>query len=434
MTAPLRRSACPSLAFPMQTGDGLLARINTVTGSISPGELRRVAEAAARHGNGILEVTRRGSLQVRGLTIESAALFSEDVFASGIDIRTGVPVETGPLAGFDQGEVTESRSVSKQIIDKIDKSGFSERLGPKVSVVVDGGGSLSMNDVLADVRLVASSREPGLWVVSVGDTEADARLVARTDSDTAVALCLGLLDAIAEIGRSGRGRALPEAAISSACDTVGLRFEPNAELPGRRQAPSPRSPIGRFTLTENRYALGVGLPYGQASASQIHMLCQALKDAAVSEFRFAPDHALLAICNSDAIVSRVMSAAQEIGLITEQDDPRLRIVACAGAPACASATIATKAIAAEIASHGLLPADGQVHVSGCPKGCAEPASAAISIIGTQDGARILNGRAGQEFAHVAEREVAAAFQRVMRSRDMGRETSAAFAVPPRNSG
>ena len=39
MNAPLRRGACPALAAPMQTGDGLLVRLNPVAG-------RTVAQAA----------------------------------------------------------------------------------------------------------------------------------------------------------------------------------------------------------------------------------------------------------------------------------------------------------------------------------------------------------------------------------------------------
>jgi len=39
MTAELRRGACPTLKAPMQTGDGLLARLNPVAGGLSPKSL-----------------------------------------------------------------------------------------------------------------------------------------------------------------------------------------------------------------------------------------------------------------------------------------------------------------------------------------------------------------------------------------------------------
>ncbi|RUT80710.1 hypothetical protein EOD14_32830, partial [Mesorhizobium sp. M7A.T.Ca.US.000.02.1.1] len=80
MNAFSRRGACPALSVPMQTGDGLLVRLNPVaggpssggptsggptsggptsggptSGGLSPKLLIGLAESALRHGNGIME-------------------------------------------------------------------------------------------------------------------------------------------------------------------------------------------------------------------------------------------------------------------------------------------------------------------------------------------------------------------------------------------
>ena len=73
MNAFSRRGACPALSAPMQTGDGLLVRLNPVAGGLPPKLLIGLAESALKRGNGIMEVTARGSLQIRGLTAASAA-------------------------------------------------------------------------------------------------------------------------------------------------------------------------------------------------------------------------------------------------------------------------------------------------------------------------------------------------------------------------
>ncbi len=70
--APRRRGACPALSAPMQTGDGLLVRLMP-EGALSPAMLAGLAAAAAEFGNGIVEVTARGSLQLRGLAAETVA-------------------------------------------------------------------------------------------------------------------------------------------------------------------------------------------------------------------------------------------------------------------------------------------------------------------------------------------------------------------------
>ncbi len=440
MSASMRRNACPSLAVPMPTGDGLLARINTVNGCISPCHLALIAETAGRHGNGVMEVTRRGSLQIRGLTEESAQRFSQEILSSGIDVRSGVPVETGPLAGVDPFELMDSRSTTDQIIDRIEEEDFRRLLAPKFSIVVDGGGQLSMGGVLADVRLTATETEAGAqWKVSVGGTMANARPVAITPNNCTIQLAVELLRAIAELGRSARGKDLSAERISQACRTVGVEEFGSTERQWAivsRQSPDHQAgklPVGFFRLRQNHVAVGTALPFGQATTKQIGRFAQTIQRMGVREIRLAFGHALLAICADDFTVSDIVKAAGETGFITDPNDPRLRIVACAGAPACTSATIHAKEIAAEIAGSATLPESGLVHVSGCEKGCSKPPSAAFSIIGTSEGARIVDGNTGVELDRVAEREVAAAFQRVMSRRDMGRETGSASAMRHGNS-
>ena len=63
--APARRGWCPSLMRPMPSGDGLLARVHPRLGILSAAQLRALAEAARRYGNGHLDVTARGNLQIR---------------------------------------------------------------------------------------------------------------------------------------------------------------------------------------------------------------------------------------------------------------------------------------------------------------------------------------------------------------------------------
>src|SRR5690606_29163688 len=143
-TAPaMRRGACPALSAPMQTGDGLLVRLATSEGGLTPARLAALCRLATRHGNGIVEVTARGSFQIRGLTLASAPLLESDVAALDLPLREGVPVETSPLAGLDPREVANPLPLARAIREAIAAAGLSAGLGPKVSVVVDGGGARS---------------------------------------------------------------------------------------------------------------------------------------------------------------------------------------------------------------------------------------------------------------------------------------------------
>ncbi len=73
-----RRGACPGLSAPMPTGDGLLVRL-LPAGTIPLDAFGRLCAAARTHGNGIIEITARGSVQIRGLSAASAPLFAATI-------------------------------------------------------------------------------------------------------------------------------------------------------------------------------------------------------------------------------------------------------------------------------------------------------------------------------------------------------------------
>ncbi|RVC58948.1 precorrin-3B synthase, partial [Mesorhizobium sp. M00.F.Ca.ET.038.03.1.1] len=216
MNAFSRRGACPALSAPMQTGDGLMVRLNPVTGGLAPNLLIRLGESALRHGNGIMEVTARGSLQIRGLSAESARMLAAEVDALGIEVRTGVPVETGPLAGIDPQEVADPRPLAERLRAAIEEAGLTARLGPKVSVLVDGGGQLTMDAVAADVRLKAVRAGAGvLWAVSVAGDDQSAKPLAMVEEEASRYVTVAALRMVAEKGRQAHTRDLTERQLNS---------------------------------------------------------------------------------------------------------------------------------------------------------------------------------------------------------------------------
>ncbi|RWQ28862.1 MAG: precorrin-3B synthase, partial [Mesorhizobium sp.] len=230
MNAFSRRGACPALSAPMQTGDGLLVRLNPVAGGLLPKALIGLGESALRHGNGIMEVTARGSLQIRGLTPASARLLAVEVDALGIAVRTGVPVETGPLAGLDTKEIVDPRPLAERIRAAIDEAGLAQRLGPKVSVIVDGGGRLTMDAVTADVRLVATRTNAGIkWQVAVAGDGQNAKPLVTVEDDAARDIAVAMLRMIAEKGREAHARDLTERQLISLASWHS--FAPPSVLP-----------------------------------------------------------------------------------------------------------------------------------------------------------------------------------------------------------
>ena len=76
------RGWCPTVHAPMASGDGLLVRVKPFGGRISSPALHALAEAAASFGNGVIELTRRGNLQIRG--VRDPAAFARAMVAAGL--------------------------------------------------------------------------------------------------------------------------------------------------------------------------------------------------------------------------------------------------------------------------------------------------------------------------------------------------------------
>lgn len=390
MSGFARRGACPALSAPMQTGDGLLARLNPLTGEVSPAQLAGLAHLAQAHGNGILEVTARGSLQFRGLTADSAGRLAEEVASLGIEARTDVPVETGPLAGLDATEAADPRPLAQRLRDAIARAGLRARLGPKVSVVVDGGGLFSLDPIIADVRLVAERGDAAGWRLGIGGDAAGARDCGTFDETGAVEAALEVLDAVAERGLEARAKDLCTAAGAEA-------LRPTQPLSGQADAISRPAPLGILPVKENAQVLTLALPFGSMEAKDIGALARAAELLGAQGIRPAPPRCLVILGLDASGCQRLQTIARELGFIADPADPRLSIAACPGAPACASGLIETRSVASEIAraEPDLLDGSFTLHVSGCGKGCAHPAPAALTVAGAAEGAAfILDGTAG----------------------------------------
>lgn len=373
----------------MQTGDGLLVRLRPAAGSLTPGELRALAALAENFGNGILEITARGNLQVRGLTTATVAPLAAGIADSGITIAEGVAIETPPLAGFDPGEIADPRPLAATL-----RVGIAERrptlvLAPKLSIVVNGGGRFHLQDVAADLRLDALERADGLhWLMSLGGTARSARPVAVFEQERVVSAVIEVLAELSTLGPGARGRDLD-------ADRMRQRWSPDVELPAMFDEPSPWLPAGIHDFGDGRIVLGLGLAYTQTDAGKLAAFLKGAEEVGATEIRLAPRHGLLVLGLSNEAATLARGHALSQGFLASPDDQRNHIATCAGR-ACASALMDTKAVARLLAETGSGLLDGSliVHLSGCAKGCARPVASPLTLVGTPSGqALVVNGTA-----------------------------------------
>jgi precorrin-3B synthase len=180
----------------------------------------------------------------------------------------------------------------------------------------------------------------------------------------------------------------------------------------------PAEPIAVHRLKSGTCALGLGVAFGHAQAGALVELASIAEANGARWVRLAPDRALLLGPLVEAKAAAVRKAAERLGFIVDARDPRRRIVACPGAPSCTSGLIAARSIAAELAPN--LPAAlSVVHVSGCAKGCAHPAPAPLTIVGTSQGCGIVRDGTARDMSeiYVAADNLPALLSRLTKTRE-----------------
>jgi sulfite reductase beta subunit-like hemoprotein len=146
---------------------------------------------------------------------------------------------------------------------------------------------------------------------------------------------------------------------------------------------------------EGPVALLVDAPFGRCTADALDSLADTADAAGANDLRLSPTRGFLLVCRNAGTAEIARKTLAEAGFLTRADDPRGAVAACPGAPACASGSTPTLRDAARLAeafrpfaARGL-----RAHVSGCPKGCAHPGAADLTLVG-RDGQYdvVLSGR------------------------------------------
>lgn len=410
-----RRGACPGLSAPMPTGDGLLVRL-VPAGTIALGAFAGFCAAARRHGNGVIEVTARGSIQVRGLTPSSAPMFATDVAALDIATGDGVPVLTNTLAGLDGDETMDSLALAADLRRAMTSRAIAAKVSAKVAIAIDGGGTLNLAAVPADIRLAAIPA--GRVHVSLGgDSESATGLGAFALPNT-VEAAVRLLEVLARHGRDARVRDfLATEGMNPFHTAIADLLDGDAPPHGARQT---REAIGLHRLRDGSFACGLGLAFGHAGAETLEQLMDIAADAGATGIRAAPDRALLAIGLSQSTTDAFAAAAERLGFIVHAGDPRRHVTACAGAPICASAHIPARVIAPHIAALAAA-SGGTIHISGCAKGCARQQPAALTVIGTAEGCALVRDGSVRDkpFAIITVARLPSAIETMARERETG---------------
>ncbi|NAO97964.1 cobalamin biosynthesis protein CobG [Halomonas sp. Choline-3u-9] len=354
--SPRIKGWCPGAWRPMATGDGLLVRVRPPLGQLSREQTLALCDAAETFGSGLIELTSRANLQLRGVTDESwpplmAFLVEHQLVSDDPEAERQPQMLLAPA--WQKGDATHT-------IARLLQARGSElaAMPGKVGIAIDAGNAPVLGDSAADFRIERSTK--GSLLVR---TDGYALGTTVSDTEAVIEQLIRLTHWFVDTGgwESGRMR------------------RHTAPLPDWAPADTaPASPGEKLALGEHREGMVVGLPFGRVAANTLrNAVSQTVSSVQVTPWR----RLLLQDCDTLPAVD---------GLIRHNSDPRLAMDACPGAPYCEQASVATQPLAEKLSGW----VEGTVHISGCAKGCARRAPADVCLVGQAGRFNVVvNGRA-----------------------------------------
>ncbi|MFO7920859.1 MAG: precorrin-3B synthase [Nioella sp.] len=349
MSAPHVHGWCPGALRPMMSGDGLVVRVRAPLGRLSQEQAAGAARLAERDGNGLIDVSARANVQIRGVTPGAHPALIEGLRALGL-VDRDVAAETRRNLVIQPfwSEDDPTHRVAQALTNALAHADAPDLPG-KFGFAVDCGPTPLLRGTSADIRI---EHGPDGLLVRANGSDRGAPVTEGSAAEMAIALARWFLDTGG--APEGRGRMARHLA-AGATPPETFTAAPMA-LQGREPPGPGRTETGQL----------VALEFGQVTAETLAALAQR------APIRLTPWRMLL--------LEGVAEAPGLPGLIHDATDARLRIDTCTGAPGCPQGLSDTRHLARALAPH-LRPGQ-RLHISGCAKGCAHPGPAPLTLTAT----------------------------------------------------
>jgi precorrin-3B synthase len=395
------QDSCPGAVRLHQAADGGLARVRIPGGVLTGEQWQALVAAADELGNGQLELTSRGNLQLRGLRDGAELPLATWLHEAGLlpfpaheRVRN---LLASPLSGRDGAGLADVRPLIAE---------FDRALGTRPALAdLSGRFLFALDDGRADVLACA----PDIAVSAISPEEMQLLLAgvpvgAPVPSAVVVEVMLAAAEAFlaerqAQGGTAWRLSELADgpAKLAARLDLTSLNTgeDPDAPDPATITGPAGHAPEpGPLKQQDGASALVIGIPLGSLSADQAGLLLSPQLN--LRQLILTPWRSIVLPDLAAGELAELAARCARLALITDRSDPLHHITACTGRPGCASAladvradAIATHAIATQaIATHAIADPGaplGGVHWSGCARRCGRPAGTGTDLIATGSG-------------------------------------------------
>ncbi|MGG5870217.1 precorrin-3B synthase [Pseudomonas peli] len=390
-------SACPGLLRIVPALDGGICRVKLAGGVLSSQQARAIAEAAERCASGVLELTNRSNLQIRGVLPGQQAELIERLLAAGLgpsnpaadDVRN---LLLSPAAGLDPHARLDTRPLAAALLDLLQTTPALHGLSAKFAIQLDGGETLAMLEHPHDIWLSALPGSPARLAFGLAGCPGDQPL-GVVDVEQAVPLVEQLLQLFLQLAGNEHSRMRQLLAVIAPNQ---LLQQLQARLPFAVQAPptdwqrkpvSQRAPIGIYPQQQSGLRMvAAASRLGRIDATQLKALADLAEHHGDTSLRLTPWQGLLLPNIPAHSADRLLHALVELGLLTDAQEPLSNLIACTGSAACGKGLADSKADALRLAERlRASTARPHVHLSACPRSCAAAHTAPFTLLASSAG-------------------------------------------------
>jgi precorrin-3B synthase len=343
--------------------------------------------------------------------------------AAADDVRN---VMISPAAGRDPFALFDTRPLCAELLTMLQSEARFAALSPKFAVLLDGGERLARVDHPHDVWLAASQEVDGVRFVfglagcppvsesagSLAHNERIAPETPRADGTGALAAILpsqvtalvrALLLTFLDLAAADTTR-MRHLLAAQSVDTLLHHAQRYLDFPLTQNALlakwhriTPADASLRLGAHAQRvpetWHVGGQPPLGRLDAATLNGLASLSQQHGKGTLHLTPWQSVLLPDIATHAVPTVLSGLNTLGLACDPAQAITRLIACAGSTGCAKGLADTKTDALRLA--GLLPADVDVHLSGCSRSCAAAHCAPYTLLAAAPGLYDLYRRDGQ---------------------------------------
>jgi precorrin-3B synthase len=376
--ARARVDSCPGALQTHAAADGALARVRVPGGALTADQLGVLAGAARELGDGALELTSRGNVQLRGLPTGAEVDLGDRLAAAGLlpsatheRVRN---ILASTLSGRIAGGLVDVRGWVARFDAALCADPLFAALPGRFLATLDDGRT-DVAGLGGDVGLLAL--DPATIALTLGGNDSGVRTSPADAVDVALAATRAFLDERADQG----GSAWRLVELTDGPARVAARLGRPRTMPIDVPTAPLTAPAGALPQLDGRTALIAVVPLGRLTAAQAGLLAATAAAAQLTPWRSValPDL-------PDAAAAETLTAA---GLVLDASSPWLQVTACAGRPGCAKSHADVRADAAAAVATGVLPANGdRQHWAGCERRCGRPLGQVVDVVATGAGYHI----------------------------------------------